>query len=165
VGYYSRYTSWDETEKAQKWVNCRAILFNYGEDSEEEGSEQLHAWKSMQREPRPTGVRFLGSAKMCRYFVSLISWKLRGQKLENATGFGGMVGEVRRKTGTACDIGNSRPTEKSPNRTSALKGGCRGQGEDYVASLEAVLNGNRFLGWRWCSNVENAALDNQGSLR
>jgi hypothetical protein len=55
------------------------------------------------------------------------------------------------------DIGNFCPTETNPKRTSAIQGGQRGRGEDYVASLSAVLKEKWFVGWHWCSYIENEA--------
>jgi hypothetical protein len=55
------------------------------------------------------------------------------------------------------DIGNFCPTHMNPKRTSAIKGGQRERGEDYVASLGDVLQEKWFVGWHWCSYVENTA--------
>lgn len=54
------------------------------------------------------------------------------------------------------DIGNFCATERNPNRTSALKD-QRERGEDYVASLDGLLQEDWFVGWHWCSYVENLA--------
>jgi hypothetical protein len=55
------------------------------------------------------------------------------------------------------DIGNFCPTEKNPDRTSAIIGGQKERGEDYVASITEVLNEKWFLGWHWYSYVANTA--------
>lgn len=55
------------------------------------------------------------------------------------------------------DIGNFYPTEKNPDRTSAIIGGQKERGEDYVASITGVLNEKWFLGWHWYSYVANTA--------
>ncbi|CAL5871480.1 uncharacterized protein PFLUO_LOCUS5731 [Penicillium psychrofluorescens] len=54
------------------------------------------------------------------------------------------------------DIGNFCCTEKNPKRTSAING-QRERGEDYVASLAGVLQEKWFVGWHWCSYIENVA--------
>lgn len=54
------------------------------------------------------------------------------------------------------DIGNFCATEMSPNRQSAIKG-QEGRGKDYIASLVDLLQKKWFLGWHWCSYIENPA--------
>lgn len=55
------------------------------------------------------------------------------------------------------DIGNFCPTETNPRRTSVVKGGQQERGEDYCASLETLLKARWFVGWHWCSYIENEA--------
>jgi hypothetical protein len=55
------------------------------------------------------------------------------------------------------DIGNFCPTPMNPRRTSAIHGGQRERGEDYAASIGSVLKEKWFLGWHWCSYIENEA--------
>lgn len=54
------------------------------------------------------------------------------------------------------DIGNFCATDMNPNRESDLNGqGERAQ--DYIDSINEVINEPWFIGWHWCAHVENKA--------
>ena len=55
------------------------------------------------------------------------------------------------------DIGNFCATERNPHRKSGIDDGQKGRGDDYVQSLTTVLGKPWFVGWHWCSYVENMA--------
>lgn len=54
------------------------------------------------------------------------------------------------------DIGNYCATKENPHRKSAIDG-QRGRGEDYVETLKLLVNEPWFVGWHWCSYIENLA--------
>lgn len=52
------------------------------------------------------------------------------------------------------DIGNWAPTKLNPHRISGIPDQV-GRADDYVASLDAIVHEPWFLGWHWCSYLEN----------
>ncbi|TWI59909.1 agarase [Halalkalibacter nanhaiisediminis] len=54
------------------------------------------------------------------------------------------------------DIGNWCQTKMNPNRVSDLKTQTD-RAEDYIASINELLNEPWFIGWHWCAHVENKA--------
>ena len=54
------------------------------------------------------------------------------------------------------DIGNFTPTTLNPNRVSDIED-QGGRARDYVGSIGAVIEEPWFVGWHWCSYVENTA--------
>lgn len=52
------------------------------------------------------------------------------------------------------DIGNWAPTKLNPHRVSGIPDQAA-RADDYIASLDAVLNEPWFIGWHWCSYLEN----------
>lgn len=54
------------------------------------------------------------------------------------------------------DIGNWCQTKLSPNRVSELENQAA-RAHDYMKSLSAVINEPWFIGWHWCSHLENTA--------
>ncbi len=55
------------------------------------------------------------------------------------------------------DIGNFCCTDRNPHRKSKILDGQKGRGADYVQSLKALLDEPWFVGWHWCSYIENPA--------
>ncbi len=54
------------------------------------------------------------------------------------------------------DIGNFCCTKMNPNRVSPLNGQAE-RAQDYIHSIDKVLDQPWFLGWHWCAHVENKA--------
>lgn len=54
------------------------------------------------------------------------------------------------------DIGNWCQTEMNPNRVSDLKD-QQERANDYIESINLLINEPWFIGWHWCAHVENKA--------
>jgi hypothetical protein len=62
--------------------------------------------------------------------------------------------EITGKPVLNADLGNWAPTKLNPHRVSGIEDQA-GRGEDYVASIQPLLEEPWFLGWHWCGYVEN----------
>lgn len=54
------------------------------------------------------------------------------------------------------DLGNWMATELNPQRASSFNSHAE-RGQDYVDSIGAMLENDWFVGWHWCSYLENTA--------
>lgn len=64
--------------------------------------------------------------------------------------------EITGKPVILADIGNSCATNMNPNRKSALADQAA-RANDYIGSMNSVINEPWFIGWHWCAHVENTA--------
>lgn len=62
--------------------------------------------------------------------------------------------EITGKPVINADLGNWAPTKLNPHRVGSLETQAD-RGEDYVATIAAIIDEPWLLGWHWCGYVEN----------